>query len=151
MEGASLGYPSLAVSLEADQQYHLSYSKDVDFSAAAYFTALFAKILLGKKMPEDVQLLKVDVPSDALTKTPWQVTRVAHQRYYEPVRPIRESWDVHGFVTYKEAAILEGEDADSDVYTLRSKRLVSVTPISLDMTSRVELGELEKRLREKDH
>ncbi len=147
MEGASLGYPSLAVSLQADQRYHLSYSDEVDFSAAAYFTAYFANILLQKKMPSDVQVLKVDVPSDATTKTNWQVTRVARQRYYEPVTPKRKSWDVPGFVSYKEAAILGGEDKDSDVYALRKKKIVSVTPISPDMTSRVTLGELEKQLR----
>ena len=148
LEGASLGFPSLAISLQADQRYHLSYSNEVDFSAAAYFAAYFANILLQKKMPADVQVLKVDVPSDATTKTKWQVTRVARQRYYEPVAPERKSWDAPGFVSYKEAAILDGEDKDSDVFALRKKRVVSVTPISLDMTSRVELGELEKQLRE---
>ncbi len=43
--------------------------------------------------------------------------------------------------------MLEGEDEDSDVFVLRKKRMVSVTPISLDMTSRVELADLEKQLR----
>ena len=148
MEGASLGFPALAVSLEADQRYHLSYSDEVDFSAAAYFTEYFARLLLNENMPEDVQVLKVDVPSDATTKTAWQVTRVARQRYYEPVRPERKSWDAPGVVSYKEAAILDGEDKDSDVFALRKKRTVSVTPISLDMTSRIELANLEKRLRQ---
>ena len=46
-----------------------------------------------------------------------------------------------------EAAILDGEAEDSDVYVLRKKHMVSVTPVSLDMTSRVELGKLEKQLR----
>ncbi len=54
-----------------------------------------------------------------------------------------------GSVSYKEAAILEGEDENSDVFVLRKNRMVSVTPISLDMTSRVDLGELEKQLKEK--
>ena len=51
-------------------------------------------------------------------------------------------------MSYKEAAVLDGEDEDSDVYVLRKKRMVSVTPISLDMTSRVELTDLEKHLKE---
>jgi hypothetical protein len=60
----------------------------------------------------------------------------------------RESWDVSGPLSYAEAAVLEGEDPSSDVYVLRKKRLVSVTPISLDLTSRVVLSDLEERLRE---
>lgn len=148
MEAASLGLPALAVSLEADPRYHFSYSEKIDFSAAAYFTAFFARLLLERKMPEDVQLLKVDIPSDATEVTPWQVTRLARQRYYDPVPPERNSWNMPGIVSYKEAAVLEGEDENSDVFVLRKKRMISVTPISLDMTSRVDLGGLEKRLRE---
>src|SRR5512139_2678376 len=41
MEASAMGYPALAVSLETETQYHLTHSEDVDFSAAAYFTAFF--------------------------------------------------------------------------------------------------------------
>jgi len=151
MEGASLGLPALAVSLQADQRYHLSYSEELDFSAAAHFAAHFANILLLQKTPDDIHLLNVNVPSDATPKTGWQVTRLARQRYYNPTVPNRNSWDEPGTVSYVEAAVLDGEAEDSDVYVLRKKRMVSVTPVSLDMTSRVELGELEKQLRESIH
>src|SRR5215467_1588915 len=62
MEAASLGIPAMAVSLEADQKYHLSYSKEVEFSAAASFTFQIAQLLLENNLPADVQLLKVEVP-----------------------------------------------------------------------------------------
>ncbi len=75
------------------------------------------------------------------------MTRVSRQPYYQPQLAERESWDVSGPLSYAQAAILDGEAQDSDVYVLRKKRLVSVTPISLDMTSRVELSSLEKELR----
>src|SRR5574340_1621979 len=45
MEAAALGYPALAMSLQADASYHLSYSEEIDFSAAAYFTTYFARLL----------------------------------------------------------------------------------------------------------
>jgi 5'-nucleotidase len=38
-------------------------------------------------------------------------------------------------------------EPDSDVYVLRVERQVSVTPLSLDLTSRVDLAELEKHMR----
>jgi 5'-nucleotidase len=147
MEAASLGIPALAISLEAAQRYHLSYSQEVDFSVAAHFTAFFGRILLAKKMPEDVHLLKVDVPSDATAETAWIVTRVARQGYYEPLAPQRQSWNVAARLGYKEVAVLDGEDEDSDVVVLRKHHKVAVTPISLDMTSRVNLAELEDCLR----
>ncbi len=98
-------------------------------------------------MPADVQVLKVDVPGAATVQTPWQLTRLARQGYYEPVKPDRKSWSKPGPVGYREAAHLKGEDPDSDVYVLRKKRIVTVTPLTLDLTSRVELPDLEKRFR----
>jgi len=150
MEAASQGIPSLAASLETGREQHLTYSTEVDFSAAAYFTAYFARKLLEKHFPPAVQLLKVDVPCDATPQTPWQVTRLAPQRYYIPVAPKRSSWEERGPVDYEEAADLEDEVKDSDVYVLRVKRMVSLTPLSLDFTARVDFGEMDKLLRAGD-
>ncbi len=147
MEAASLGFPALAVSLETETQYHLSHSEDIHFSTAAYFTAFFARQLLEKKFPKEVDLLKVEVPAHATPETGWQVARLSRQRYYQPVAAERESWKVPGSITYKEKALLEQESEDTDVYILRVKKLVAVTPLNLDMTARVDFNELEKLLR----
>ena len=150
MEAASQGIPALAASLETDRVHHLSYSTEVDFSAAAWFTAYFARKMLEKQFPSEVDLLKVDVPSNATQQTHWQVTRLARQRYFIPVKPKRTSWEERGPVDYQEAANLEGEVEDSDVYVLRLKRLVSLTPLSLDFTARVDLEQLDRLLRSGD-
>ena len=148
LEASSLGIPALAVSLEAHAKYHLSYSGDVNFSVAADFTARIAHMLLNKKLPPDVKVLKVDVPSDATLETPWELTRISMQRYYEPVAPERKSWDVPAVMGYREAGELESELEGTDVYAMRVKRVVSVTPLSLDLTSRVDFDELNKLMRD---
>ncbi|HLO15117.1 MAG TPA: 5'/3'-nucleotidase SurE [Anaerolineales bacterium] len=147
MEGASLGIPSMAVSLEAEAKYHLTYSEEVSFLVAAEFTARIARFLLEKRLPYDVDYLKVDVPSDATVETPWQLTRVSRQRYYQPVRPTRASWGERGLIGYLEAGEFDHEPEDTDVYVLRKKRMVSVTPMSLDLTSRVDFAALDQLLR----
>jgi 5'-nucleotidase len=147
MEAASLEIPSMAVSLEADAKYHLSYSEEVSFLVAAEFTLQFARLLLKKKFPADVDLLKVDVPSDATVDTPWQLTRVSNQRYYEPLAPQRQAWGDPGLIAYREAGQFDNEPQDTDVYVLRKKRFVSVSPLSLDLTSRVDFTELNKLMR----
>jgi 5'-nucleotidase len=147
LEGASLGIPSMAVSLEADPKYHLTYSEEVSFLVAAEFTLRIARVLLEKKLPADVDVLKVDVPSDATIDTPWQLTRVSRQRYYEPIAPVRESWSERAMINYREAAEFEQEPEDTDVYVLRKKRRVSVSPLSLDLTSRVNFAEFDELLR----
>jgi 5'-nucleotidase len=147
MEGAALDVPSLAVSLQTPKKYHLSYSQDVDFSAAAHFTCLFARLLLEHQLPPDVDLLKVDIPSNATPQTPWEITRLARKRYYRPTRPTRRTWEEPGSVGYTQGDDFHTFPPDSDVYVLQVKRHVSVTPLSLDMTSRVDLRALEKQLK----
>ncbi len=147
LEAASLGIPSMAISLETDSKYHLSYSTDVEFPIAAMFAVKFARMLLEKKFPADVDLLKVEIPADAMPDTPWQLTRVSRQRYYEPIPAERTSWDEPGTVGYREAGVFEDEPQDTDVYVLRKKRMISVSPISLDLTSRVDFAELDKLMR----
>jgi 5'-nucleotidase len=142
MEAASLGIPALAISLEAEARYHLTYSEEVSFLVAADVAARIARLLLEKNLPTDVDLLKVDVPSDATVDTPWQLTRVSRQRYYHPVAPVRASWSERAVIGYREAGSLDHEPEDTDVYVLRKKRIISVTPLSLDLSSRVDFSEL---------
>jgi 5'-nucleotidase len=146
LEAASHGIPGLAASLETPREHHTSYSTGVDFSAASFFTAYFARQLLEKRFPADVDVLKLDVPSDATPQTPWEVTRVARQRYYLPIRPERQSWDEPAFVDYREAADLKNEKHDTDVYVLRIKKCVSVSPLSLDLTARTDFEALRHLL-----
>jgi len=146
MEAAGMGIKSLAVSLETGVEHHRSYSREIDFTNAAYFTAFFARLLLRASIPPDVDLLKVDIPSEVTRETDWQISRVAKQHYFMPIPAKRSSWDQPGTLDYELRPDLDCE-IDSDVYILRVKRMISVTPLSLDMTARVELHEMEARLR----
>ena len=148
LEGAALGFPALAVSLETPKNYHLSYSTEVDFSAAAHFTHYFAERLLRTPMPEDVYALKVDVPWRATTETAWRVTRLARKRYYRAIPPKRSraEWHRPATVGYGPGDPPETFDPQSDVYAVRVDKVVSVTPLSLDLTSRVDLKALERLL-----
>lgn len=147
MEGASLGVPAMAVSLETLQEHHLSYSTEVDFSTAAYFTAYFARWLLEKPLPPDVHLLKVEVPRGASVETPWHITRLSMQRYFEPLRPQRLNWSQPGTVGYQRSEEVYGSEPGSDVHALVVERCVSVTPLSLDLTSRIDLNALEQTMK----
>lgn len=147
MEGAELGIPALAVSLETEREFHLSYSRDIDFTAAAHFTTMFARLLLQGFRDDDVDLLKVDVPSDATVDTPWQITRLSRGRYYLPKKPERQRLDAPADLDYEVAGDVSAHRGDSDAHVLRIQRRVAVTPISLDMTARVGLGDLDERMR----
>lgn len=135
MEAASHFIPALAVSLETEKEHHLSYSADVDFSAAAHFAAKVAALLLERGLPTGVDLLKLDVPSTATVDTPLVWTRLSRQRYFQPVRPERTDWSEQGYIGYEMKVDLSIEPQDSDAFVLIGKRQVSLTPLSLDFTA----------------
>ena len=146
IEAASLGIPALAMSLQIIHEDYDSFHNDVDFTAAAYFTRFFAEKLLFKEMPEDVDVLNVVVPEGATDQTPWKVTRLARMRYFLPYVVRKGKPEDTGYIT---SNTLKDEEIppDNDIYTVRVEKMVAVTPISLDMTSRVAPSFLEALLR----
>ena len=147
LEGAAHGIPALAVSAQLLAANWYDYS-DLDFSGAAYFTEFFARKLLGGEMPPDVAVLKVDVPFGATQQTPWRVTRQAMHRYYRASVTREGSIDSNASVKVR-VDVKPGEaPEDSDVHALLFDHVVSVTPLSLDMTARLDLGQFESKLRD---
>lgn len=147
MEAAGNFIPALAMSLQIDpQEDYYGYSRRVDFSAAAYFTEYFARQILEKKLPPDVDLLKVDVPDGATQQTPWKITRISRQRYFEPYVIRQGSLEEPGMIS---ATIQPDEkklEPDGDIRAVIFDRVVSVTPVSLDMTARVDFEEMRRLL-----
>ncbi len=144
LEGASSGIPSLAVSLQLLGNDYFGYSRKVDFSAAAFFTRLFARLLLEKSMPPDVNLLNVNVPATATPETPWRMTHLSRYTYFEPyAKPAEDGKPAHVSARIK-VHEEEMNDPTCDVTAFKRDQVVSVTPLSLDLTSRVNLSEFEK-------
>lgn len=145
LEGASFGYLSLAISLQTPPEEHFALSDRVDFTVAAYFTKVFAEKLLKKTMPFDVDILKVDVPANATPETEWRLTRQSRQRYFE----VKTKNDPDGginYIGYEAVVDAEKVEPDSDLRAVLVDELVSVTPISLDLTSRVDFNQLKSLL-----
>jgi 5'-nucleotidase len=147
LEAADEGLPALAVSLQTDRKYHYNHSEEVDFRAATHFTRLFASKLLSQSMPFDVDVLKVDIPSEATPQTPWRVTRVSRQRYFRALPSGRRHLADKRRLGYDMVIDYDTLETDSDIHAILIDRVVSVTPLSLDITSRVDLGEVQSQLR----
>lgn len=144
LEAASLGIPALAVSQQTPKDLHLTYSPDVDFRAAAYFSRLFGEWLLNENTrPDDVDLLKVEVPLGATFETPWRLTRLSRRRVYWPTRPERVALEDAGPLGYAYNTNPGQAEPDSDVFALEEK-VVALTPMSLDMTSRTDRYRLQE-------
>ncbi len=147
LEAAAIGLPALAVSAETSKEYHYNPSEDVDLRAAIYFTRLFARWLLTAPLLPDVDVLKIEVPCDATEETPWRLTRVSRQRYYHPLRSGRTHLADKRPLGYEVLVNPATLEPDSDVAALVQHRVVSVSPLSLDLTSRVDFDHLNQVFR----
>ena len=146
LEAAAHHIPALAVSLETAFEHHYKLSNEVDFQAAAHFTQYFAARMLAEALPPDVDVLKVEVPRDATPQTAWVLARQSKIGYYVAEAHPRLDWLSPQPLGYKPNPAVDQAEAGSDIDVLRNRRLVAVTPLSLDLTSRVGMDELQRRL-----
>ena len=144
LESASFRIPSIAISLQTTPEHYLSLSNEVDFNTAAHFLRLFAARTLAQGLPPRTQLLKIDVPARATPDTAWRWTRLSQTRYFLPVKPQRRRPDDPGAMGYATLDNFERVELDSDVYAVRIDHVVSVTPLTLDMTAPVDLATLPR-------
>jgi len=150
LEAASFDIPAIAVSQQTDHNLHLTHSQQVDFTVAAHFTRQFALRWLDGDMPDDVDILKLDLPAAATLDTPWRLTRLSKSRVYWPTVPDRTtSWSPQslGYAMQLDESKVE---PDSDVYAVFIDEVISLTPMSLDMTSRLDMETFDAALREQD-
>jgi 5'-nucleotidase len=145
LEAASSGIPTLAASLETESQYHFGQSTEVDFSTAAAFVRRFAQWMLAHGLPSGVDIFKLDVPSAAQPGTPWRITRVSRQPYWVSPVAVDEQGKKHlrGYVRHIDLDKLE---PDSDVHAIAVDKVVSLSPLTMDLTANVNLAQLQHTL-----
>lgn len=143
LEAASWGIPAIAASLQTDPEHYFSHNETINFAVAGHFLQRVVKQVLREGLPVGVDLLKVDVPEEATLETAMRWTRVSRQRYFIPVLLRRRAaWgDVSplGFERRVDPNLFE---PDSDVYALVVDKVVSLSPVSTDMTARVVINSL---------
>ncbi|MEM4724835.1 MAG: 5'/3'-nucleotidase SurE, partial [Candidatus Hadarchaeum sp.] len=145
LETASFGIPTLAASLETEKKYHFSQSPDINFHTASVFVQRWAKWLLSHGMPDGVDILKLDVPSTANPDTLWRMTRVSRQQYWvSPVTvDLQGQRHLSGYIREIDYETLE---PDSDIHAVVVDRVVSITPLTIDLTAKVDLPFLGRKL-----
>jgi broad specificity polyphosphatase/5'/3'-nucleotidase SurE len=81
--------------------------------------------------------LNLNLPSDAIPDTPWRRTHLSRFRYFSPLAPDRTDGETArgGRPRYRILETPEDTEPNSDLRVLMLERLVSVTPLSLDLTA----------------
>lgn len=145
IEAATHEIPSIAISLEVDWKKTLGDGKGIDFSAASHFLRRMAKSVLDLGLPSGVDMLNVNVPSDATQKIPVVLTRLT-RRMFRPT--VEERIDPKGNPYYWVVGRrCKNFEPGTDAHALKVERKVSVTPINIDMTARANFEELKRILK----
>ena len=149
LQSGEMGIPSLAVSLETKKEYHYNHGADVDWDAACYWLGIFAeRSLEPTAWPQDVAVLKIDVPETATPDTPWRLTTQSRQPYYISRRTKRQTLQDAEVLDYEVGVDISRLEPDSDIYAFVVDRVISVTPLSTDLSARISLPQFEARLRQ---
>jgi len=133
LEASAFGIPAIAVSLEMDPRYHLTGNDDANYTATQAYVQHLAQQLLTFGLPYGVDVLNLNVPADAILETPWRLTRLSRYRYFDPLPPDRSS--DRGRPSYRIIEDPTKAEVDSDLWAVLIDRVVSVTPLSLDLTA----------------
>ncbi|ODV49687.1 5'-nucleotidase /3'-nucleotidase /exopolyphosphatase [Methanohalophilus euhalobius] len=145
LEGASYGIPAIAVSIQVIEQglkFDDLRDYEHDFEVGIRVVNRIAKKVLEHGLPENVDILNVNLPHDVKEDTEIEITRLARKFFNMEVE---ERHDPRGRPYYWLAGdpIPEGEEG-TDVHAVTQKGHISITPLSLDSTSRVDNSEIEK-------
>lgn len=141
LEASAFGIPSLAMSFEvkARPATRGGYA-EVDWAVAAHFTRHFARRILARGLPPEIGVLNVNIPANATRDTPIHVTRQAEHLYYEWVQPLpRDLSTEYRLRKQVQSLPIDALEPESDVAAFVRDRVVTVTPLTGNLTARVDL------------
>lgn len=138
-EAANFNIPAIAISRMTEMKYAFSHSQTIDFSIAAYFTHFFTKKILDKTFPDDVKVLKIEIPADATRGTGWKTTTLDNNSLYLSSAMERKDLTKPGGLRFWIREDFSVFEPGSDAYAVFIEGMVAVTPLSLNLTSRVDL------------
>lgn len=145
LEAASFGIPAIAISKQTDIESHQKYTNQ-DWLVSSHFLKYFSDLLLTREMPHDVNVLKIDVPQDATTSTQWKITKLSNSTYYSKVI---ENPSILSRICDAKTEININKDSlvpETDIFAFSVEKVITVTPLSVDLTSRASFSTLQRIL-----
>jgi 5'-nucleotidase len=139
LEAASYGIPAIAASVQVVDQgdkFDAHHGTKYSFDVASRLLRQLASNVLENGLPEGVDLLNLNVPAGATEDTGVVLTRLARKIFKTSVQ---ERFDPRGRPYYWIDGELICSDADgTDVQAVYQEKKVSITPLTLDSTSRID-------------
>lgn len=134
-EANTHGIPAIAVSLEAP----LSIQRKRDYpeynwTAAQEIARKMVQAMWERGFPPQCKLLNINVPLAAESGTQYKMTRLSNQNYFNYLLPPERDFGSSFELKCERSVDLQNLEPDSDIYATYVQHMISVTPMSLDMT-----------------
>lgn len=146
LEAANHDIPAIAVSMrvedEGDKFMDTNYKRD--YSPAIKVINRIALSVLQGKLPEGADVLNVNIPSRVKPDTEIVVTELARKMYRTHVHH-RQDPRGRSYYWIDGEVIMDAAD-NTDLRVVMKEAKVSVTPLSLDMTARVNVKKVKEML-----
>ncbi len=138
IEAANHNIPAIAISLHLEESYKFGKGSGVDFSLSKKALRRISGRLLESGLPEGVDLLNVNVPDSDVEDAEIEITRLAHRMYSAKVG--RADSPLGGSDYLIDGDAIFDALPGTDVYAVRIKKSISVTPLKLDFTASDQIG-----------
>ena len=138
-EAAYFGIPAIAVSIQVKHE-DIKFKdgvESVDYTFAKKIVRKLVKKIIDHGMPEGVNILNLNIPANPVSDEIVQVN-LANKMYDTDVEKRIDPYG-HPYYWIVGGLIME-EDDETDVHTLRIKNKSTITPLSTDMTTEVDLS-----------
>ncbi len=139
-EADSYDIPALAISLEERvvENQHSAEFGEKSWEQSKRVIRKYAKRILAEGLPKGVSMLNINIPDDATDVTPIELTCQSRQNYFLFKKP-----ELRDFAKRFRLQVFEEIDHStleykSDLACLKVRRHISVTPITWDMTAKVD-------------
>ncbi len=143
LEAASHGIPAIAVSIQIfEEKYKFEENQFLgSFDVAKKVVRRIAAKVISCGLPENVDLLNINFPARVSEDTEIVITHLARKIYRTKVERRR---DPRGRKYYWiDGELVREAEAGSDVHAVLKEGKISITPLTLDLTARVDFKILE--------
>lgn len=137
LEAAIYGIPSIAFSFEMDMSQWFAVPETLSqelFKKVSKRAKEIVSEIIERGMPEGVDLLNINFPSDTGENTPVKVTKPCRSRYVNRYERRIDPFGTPYYWIY--GTENDSTDPETDLYAIKVERAISITPISLKLTSK---------------
>jgi len=139
LEASLCGMRAMAVSLEvAAHHHHSEVYGTVDWTYARNITRQFALTLLNHPLPDQVSALNINVPASATLDTDIRATVQSQQAYFYFDRAAKRDQSQGYRLPVVRTFQIETLEPDSDIQGLIMDRVVTVTPLTGNLTAKID-------------